>query len=135
MAEKIEMSQGAPGIDEIYNESSKYITFDEHGNPTEDGKNTNLQDNRLAVEYRVPTDSLKKPDNHKYVKIVEDFMVAHNITASGVPYAIPNKSNAIKAEVEDNEKYERRDNVEKVVSGNAVPNESGANAKVDEEDK
>ena len=44
----------------------------------------------------------------------------------------------MKAEVEDGEKYERRDNVEKVISGNAVPNESGAkqtNAKVDEEDK
>ena len=115
------MSQVAPDLDETYNESSKYVTFDEHGNPT--------------VEYRVPTDSLNKPDDHKYVKIVDDFKVAHNITASGVPYAIPNKSNALKAEVEDDEKYERRDTVEKVVTGNAVPNESGANAKVDGEDK
>ena len=105
MAEKIEMSQVAPDLDEIYNESSKYITFDEQGNPTEDGKNTKLQDNRLAVEYRIPTDSLNKPDDHKYVKIVENFKVTHNITASGVPYwQIPNKSNAIKDEVEDDEK-------------------------------
>ena len=68
MAEKIEMSQVAPDLDEIYNECSKYITFDEQGDPTEDGKNNKPQDNRLAVEYRVPTDSLNKPDDHNSTK-------------------------------------------------------------------
>ena len=39
MAEKIEMSKITTKIDEVYNDSGKYVTFDEQGNSIDEAQN------------------------------------------------------------------------------------------------
>ena len=39
MAEKIEMNKITSDIDEVYNISSKYVTFDEQGNSIDEAQN------------------------------------------------------------------------------------------------
>ena len=152
MAEKIEMSKITTDINEVYNDSGKYVTFDEQGNSIDDGRGVTAQihQNADAVQYALITDPLNKPDD-KYVNIFETGKIAHNITASGATYAIPNKSNVTQTNIEDDEKYECRDNVNTIEAGNvkvahnttesgvayAVPNKSGAkphNVVADEDD-
>ena len=150
MAEKIEMSKITTEIDEVYNDSGKYVTFDEQGNTIDGGRNVSAPNPQNAVEYTVPTDALNKPDD-KYVNISETGEIAHNLTTSGVAYALPIQSNVTQADIEDDEKYERRDNVKTIESGivkvahnttesgvaYAVPTKSGAkpcNVVADEDD-
>ena len=150
MAEKIEMSQITTEIDEVYNDSGKYVTFDEQGNSIDDGRSVTAQNhqNADAVQYTLITEALNKPDD-KYVNISETGKIAQNITASGATYALPYKSNVTQAEIEDDEKYERRDNVNTIAAGNvkvahnttesgvayAVPYKSGAKPRIVVADK
>ena len=63
MAEKIEMSKVTTEIDEVYNDSGKYVTFDEHGNSIDDGKSVTGQNHQNTVQYTIITDALNKPDD------------------------------------------------------------------------
>ena len=67
MAENIDMNKITTEIDEVYNDSSKHVTFDEQGNSFNNGRNITDQN---AVEYSFPTDSLNKPDPG-YVNVSE----------------------------------------------------------------
>ena len=108
--------------DEDYNLSSKYVTFDENGRPIEDGCNSpeNTGNNPAApVAYSVINISSSKTNgDEKYVTIANsssggEKQVAHNIVGSGVAYAIPNrKANDEHIVTEDDEKYQRLDNIE-----------------------
>ena len=139
MAENIDMNKITTEIDEVYNDSSKHVTFDEQGNSINYGSNIKDKNDQSAVEYTVPTDSLNKPD-HGHDDVSEASKNTQNITAPGVPYALSYNSNETKLDIEDYEKYERRNTVPKVKPGNvtvdhkttqsgdayAVPHKAGA---------
>ena len=115
--ESFELEKRRSDIDEVYNESAKYVMFDEDGKPVDEDQ---------SPSQITSTTTLKT-------------IIDHNITESGDAYAIPDLTkNTIRVDIENDEKYEciENDNTKNVkVAHNltesgaayAVPNKSGSN--------